>query len=589
MADRAVLPAGRPANGGNGADDEDLRSLRSILVGPAERELQRLQARVDDRFSNAREVGAVLPQAFRACAGDPELARALGPPVEEAITASVRRDPRPLADAIFPILGPAIRRAVAASLASMLDAFNRTLEHSISWRALRWRWEALRTGRPFGEVVLLHTLLYRVEQVFLIHRETGLLLQHVRAGPARVEDAQLVSAMLTAIRDFVRDSFSVPEQDSLDALQVGELSVWVEQGPSAIVAMVTRGAAPRELRIVLQRAVETIHLQYGEALAHFSGEVQPFESSRNVLEECLHAEYRADGAARGRRAWIVAAVVVLALGVAWLALAVRDHVRWTRYVEALAREPGLVVISTGRSGGRYTVAGLRDPLARDPADLLGQARVPPGEVVGRWEPYHALTPSFVLARARHVLRPPDGTALRLEHGVLAATGVAPGVWIADATRLAPLLAGVDTFDASAVLDASLERVARRVETVTLAFGRGSSQPLPGQDDALRTLAADIGELNALAAAGRRRLRVEALGNTDADGPDASNLPLSRARADYVLGALRLPPTPHLDIVATGVGSAQPLVAGETDADKGQNRRVTLRVSEAPGGTAGLRP
>ena len=95
------------------------------------------------------------------CSADPELARALAPPVEKAITASVRRDPKPLADAIFPIIGPAIRKAVAASLAAMVESMNRTLEHSVSWRAIRWRLEARRTGRTFGEVVLLHTLLYR--------------------------------------------------------------------------------------------------------------------------------------------------------------------------------------------------------------------------------------------------------------------------------------------------------------------------------------------------------------------------------------------------------------------------------------------
>ena len=43
-------------------------------------------------------------------------------------------------------------------------------------QGLKWRVESIRTGRPFAEIVLMHSLLYRVEQVFLIHRETGLVL-----------------------------------------------------------------------------------------------------------------------------------------------------------------------------------------------------------------------------------------------------------------------------------------------------------------------------------------------------------------------------------------------------------------------------
>jgi outer membrane protein OmpA-like peptidoglycan-associated protein len=588
VADHAVLPADREAGAGgtDAAADEDLRSLRTILVGPAEQQLQRLQARLDDRFSNARDLGTVLPQALRACAGDPELARALRPPVEEAITASVRRDPRPLADAIFPIIGPAIRRAVAASLASMLDSFNRTLEHRVSWRALRWRWEAFRTGRPFGEVVLLHTLLYRVEQVFLIHRETGLLLQHVRAGVVRVEDAQLVSAMLTAIRDFVRDSFRVAEDESLDALQVGDLSVWVEQGPLAIAAMVTRGTAPRELRVSLQRALEAIHLQHGAALEAFSGDTAPFDGTRPVLEECLQAEYRAGSRGRAGRAWMAVAAIALVVAAAWAAVAVRDRMRWSGYVDALAREPGLVVISTGRSEGRYVVAGLRDPFARDPADLLAGTRLSPDDVAGRWEPYHALTPPFVLARARQILQPPQGVTLGLENGVLAAEGLAPAAWVADAGRLAPLVPGVSAFDANAVVASGLEQVTERIEALTLMFVRGSSQLLPGQDETLRTLADAIVELDALAAVAGRRLRLEIIGNTDADGPAASNLPLSRARAARVRAALELPPTPWLDIVTDGVGSEQPLVAGDTETDKQRNRRAVVRVSD-PSRSTGL--
>ena len=56
-------------------------------------------------------------------------------------------------------------------------------------RSLKWRFEAWRTGRPFAEIVLLKTLVYRVDQVFLIHKETGLLLQHVVADEVRAKDA----------------------------------------------------------------------------------------------------------------------------------------------------------------------------------------------------------------------------------------------------------------------------------------------------------------------------------------------------------------------------------------------------------------
>ena len=106
-----------------------------------------------------------------------------------------QKNPQPLADAIFPIMGPAIRKAISTALSGMVQNFNQTLTHSMSAQGLSWRWEALRTGRSFSEVVLVRTLLFRVEQVFLIHKETGLLLCQVSAPNAAMQDADMVSGM----------------------------------------------------------------------------------------------------------------------------------------------------------------------------------------------------------------------------------------------------------------------------------------------------------------------------------------------------------------------------------------------------------
>ena len=109
---------------------------------------------------------------------DKRLAKALQPTFEETLRASIKKDPRPFVDAVTPVMGTAIRKAIAEALGAMMQSLNRTLDNSVSVRSLQWRLEAARTGKPFAEIVLLHTLEYRVEQVFLIHRETGLLLQH---------------------------------------------------------------------------------------------------------------------------------------------------------------------------------------------------------------------------------------------------------------------------------------------------------------------------------------------------------------------------------------------------------------------------
>src|SRR4029453_15720016 len=375
--------------------------LRTLLVGPEQRQLRALQTRLEDPAAQARDVGRVLAAAVELRTNDPHLKRALAPTIEDTISASVRRNPRPLADALFPILGPAIRKAIATTLSSMLESLNTTLEHSLSWRSLQWRLDARRTGRSFAEIVLLNTLVYCVEQVFLIHRPSGLLLQHLMAPGAPAQDPDLVSAMLTAIRDFVGDSFKVRDDEGLQTLKVGELSVWVEQGPHALLAVVVRGTAPPALRAALQQALESVHAQYSDLLGSFDGNAAGLQGRPPLLETCFQQEFRG----RNRRATlsptaqVVTVLILLALGT-WMFFALRARSRWNGYLTALRDEPGIVVVSTGREGGRFVVSGLRDPLARDPAVLLAPSNLAREDVVGRWELYQALHPALVIARAR---------------------------------------------------------------------------------------------------------------------------------------------------------------------------------------------
>src|SRR5205823_2696969 len=165
-----LRPAQRPNGDGWG-------ELRSLLVGPEQTQLDQLRERLDDLRVHPEEVSQVLAEAIHLRSNhDKQLTTALLPTVEEALRISVQRNPRVLVDTLFPMMGPAIRKAITTALRSMLDSLNRSLEIGLSLRGLKWRLEALRTGKPFAEVVLLHTLNYRVEQVFLIHKETGLLL-----------------------------------------------------------------------------------------------------------------------------------------------------------------------------------------------------------------------------------------------------------------------------------------------------------------------------------------------------------------------------------------------------------------------------
>ncbi|MGH9906665.1 MAG: OmpA family protein, partial [Pyrinomonadaceae bacterium] len=191
------------------AADPRLEEMRNILFGREQALLNRLQQQLDDPEQFALSVSQVLPAAFgQAAARDERLGQMLAPTIEVAAQSSIKKNPRTLVDILYPLMGPAIRKSIGESLDGTIQSLNAALKHTFSWQGLKWRVEALRTGTWFAEVVLKHTLIYRVEHVFLIHKRTGLLIEHVAADEMASKDPQLVSAMLSAIQDFVRDSFA---------------------------------------------------------------------------------------------------------------------------------------------------------------------------------------------------------------------------------------------------------------------------------------------------------------------------------------------------------------------------------------------
>src|SRR5215831_4535216 len=331
------------------------QELRELILAPEQQTLKDLHHRVDDPASRTEDVGSVVAEAIqlrRKQGGDEALSAALTPTIETALRESVRKDPGTLANALFPVMGPAIRRSILETLRSFLESFNQVLDQSLSMKGLKWRIEALRTGRSFTEVALLHSLIFRVEQVFLIHKKTGLSLGHAVAPSVAMQDPSLVSGMLSAIQDFVRDSFHTVQGQGLNRMNVGDLDVWIEEGPYAILACVIRGVAPRTLRDRMAEVLENIHRDYSEQLDHFAGDTAPFAKVNTELARCLELRYKEEAQSRRGYGFVYATAILLFLAVGgWLGWRAVQYRRWDRLVSTFREQPGFVIASFGRENG----------------------------------------------------------------------------------------------------------------------------------------------------------------------------------------------------------------------------------------------
>ena len=558
--------------------------LRELLLRGERWRLTDLERRLDELAVTPEELADILPDAVALrTARDKQLARSLAPTLQEAFGESVQRNPQQIAHVIFPILGPAIRKAIAETMAGFVNTLNRAIENSLSVKGLKWRIEAWRTGVPYAQIVIKHALVYRVEQVFLIHRETGLPLAHVTAEDLETQDADLISGMLTAIRDFVQDSFGTTDDGDggLRTFSVGERTILVEQGPKALLAAVVSGQHPPTLLERLQATLETIHLHFGSALTEFEGDSAPFEPAEPLLEECLEKVLTTDRpSTRGatpRVAWVVIAIVVVLLTALWI----RSTVRWNRAVAALENEPGIVLVEVERGLLSSRLVGLIDPLATDPSQLLLDSRIDTSRVDIRWEPYLSFDPPMVAARARRALDAPESVQLDLVGDTLYASGTATFDWVFSANSLVARVPGVAHLDfsrAEVTLPSDLADLKRSIEEHRVLFNVGSSALVPPAPDLIAEIAALFEGLIEASNASGYQVSLELIGRTDTTGSNETNRVLGQRRADRVREALLANGVPVTELTATGIGTSDPIDSGDPLTIAALNRSVSLAVT-----------
>ncbi len=610
-------------------DGDPMEQLRELLVGPERKDLADLRRIVTDPSEKTREISRILPHAIRLSSShDAQLSQSLAPTIESALKESVKKDPSVLTDVVFPIIGPAIRRAIADAFSKMVQSLNQTMEHSLSVQGFKWRFEAKRTGKSFAEIVMSRTLVYRVEQVFLIHKETGLLLAHAEVPNAPTQDADMISGMLTAIQDFMRDAFKA-EGAGLRSTQYGDYNVWLETSRHLTLAAFIRGTAPEDFRTTMQDALERITIEQGAALVDFQGDAAPFEEARPVLEDCLRVQLAERSGKTSPLLWIAPLLLVLGFAALWEWRYIRgvekrvaeerlqveaeqkrhayhreqreaqqrlredearrqeasvvEEAQIAKCLQQLNAQPGLVVTDVSRRDGVIHFTGLRDALASDPQAIIAASGLAAGKVQSHWENYYALHPAIIVKRAAQRLAPPPTVALALRGETLVATGGASAKWVADARARAEAIPGVAAFDASGVVDETLAFLLakkKEIEGVTFLFQDGSDFP-PDEQENARGLAAVITAFHTAASKSGRRAHIIVTGHTTDVGGEAFNLKLSRARAESVVAALVASGVDATALTPVGVAARAPKFTDPADSAKNRCVTFTADFEEAP--------
>jgi OOP family OmpA-OmpF porin len=247
-------------------------------------------------------------------------------------------------------------------------------------------------------------------------------------------------------------------------------------------------------------------------------------------------------------------------------------------MRSLDAEPGIVVVDASRDWGTWHVAGMRDPMARDPAAVLAAAGFPSVKLAGKWDPYLALDSAMVVARAARSLGTGPGVRVALRGDTLVLSGSASLDWVARA-RAATLQAGAQHLDLTQLqtsLPPTLDSLRSGIDSVLVLFDAGSSQLSAASATQLRSVARRFTLLNGGLAELGAGARLTIVGRTDTSGADATNRSLAQQRVDAATRVLLSLGVPSSLVSGRAVATDSPLVIADPSRQARANRSVAFR-------------
>jgi outer membrane protein OmpA-like peptidoglycan-associated protein len=546
----------------------NMEQVRTLVLGPNNEQI------TSTVKANARAmVKDVISEAMHdRQQQDGSLSKTIVPMIESAVEQSIENNKSNFITYLYPIVGSLVRKSVTVFFNGFLEKLNSLIEYSLTFKGLKWRMDAWRKGIPFTRYIIKQSFIYRVEQVFFIHRDSGLLLNHVVLENNQFNDASLVSAMLIAISDFMADSFNSNTEDNLDTIKTENYTLVIQAGPEALLVAAVTGAVPNDLKSHLQLTLENLHALYHEDLQHFEGDDSPFVSSESHLRDCLLSEINPSVIPKKKKPVFAIAIVVgiLILFCAWC------YQLWqeSTFIDDIWNAPrpaGIYLQKVTRDAQGFNVEYLRDPSALSAPQWLKNSNISIDQINFREHAYVSLDSEIIQRKVQDLLRQYPDIIITVKQNQLYLSGSINQHLLLSELADLKSISGVSTIDQEQLVIKALDTSREESTIAKFALLKQhisdlATQPIDFdvQSNSLNTvakknlahIATKISRINNLSKSLKTPVGIIISGYSDFTGSSEKNKLLSAQRAESVKEYLLSIGVDSSILFAVGVGEVK---------------------------------
>lgn len=232
------------------AEQLGFQQLRKILLEQEWEErkelsdkLSELDQQLNDRDQLEERVGPILEdQEAKMQRNFPAL---FGPQITESIKKQIKESQDEVIEVLYPIIGRMIKKYITSEIEMLSERVDRQMDLAFSWEGWKIRIKAWFTGTPQKELMLSNLIEPKVNEIYVIEKESGIMLGSFSKQEAL--DKDVVAGMLTAIKAFVEDAFESGEQE-LESIDYQNFKIILKSFKSFYIAVVCNGGMTASFR-----------------------------------------------------------------------------------------------------------------------------------------------------------------------------------------------------------------------------------------------------------------------------------------------------------------------------------------------------
>ena len=218
------------------SEKELLNQLREILLKEDRIAFEQLQVALDDPIWLSERVSPIIEERMKFLKETfPKEFQGI---VDEIIEKKIKASQEEILDVIYPVVGKMIKKYIAHQIQMLKDTVDETIRNTFSKKGILWRLRSVFFGIKDSDSVLYDLKDHKIEEIYVIQRDSGLLFGS--ASTQNTIDKDAIAGMLTAIKSFVEDAFKRDSED-LEMIQYGTYKILLQNFYSYYIALAISG------------------------------------------------------------------------------------------------------------------------------------------------------------------------------------------------------------------------------------------------------------------------------------------------------------------------------------------------------------